>query len=257
MSTTLLLANLTAVLLYMSLWYLVAHKAKKLSVVDVAWGSGFALIAWLTVWQDSSARSILIAILVSVWALRITNHLARRVFGGTKDDPRYEQIASKWRGSYWLRAYFSIFLLQGVLVWLISFPVMFATSDQHADLAILSVVGAALWAIGFGIEAAADRQLRDFVNYKPNKGKVMDQGLWRYSRHPNYFGELLQWWAIGVIALQTSLGWIGLVGPLTLTILIVFVSGIPPIENRKKSSPAYAEYMRRTSKLVPLPPRSV
>ncbi len=250
----LLLMSLTAALVYMSVWFLVGVWRKKLNTVDVAWGSGFAIIAWLVAWQEPSARSTLIAILVSIWALRITNHLARRIFGG-HEDPRYAELSKKWKGNFWLRAYFSIFVLQGILVVAISLPVIFAAGKQNADLAVLSVLGAALWAVGFGIEAAADRQLRDFVSNKANKGKVMDMGLWRYSRHPNYFGEMLQWWAIGIIALQAENGWIGLAGPLTLTVLLLFVSGVPLIENARKNNKAYQDYKRKTSVIIPLPPK--
>jgi steroid 5-alpha reductase family enzyme len=122
-------------------------------------------------------------------------------------------------------------------------------------LAWLTWLGAGLWLVGFVVESVADRQLAAFIKDKSNKGKVLDTGLWRYSRHPNYFGELLQWWAIGLIAAQTAYGWIGFAGPLLLTILIVFVSGIPPIENRRRDNPAYQDYKRRTSRLVPLPRR--
>lgn len=254
MPSHLLLLSLTAALVYMSLWFMVGWWRKKLNTVDVAWGSGFALIAWLVAWQDPSARSTVIAILVSIWALRITYHLARRVFGG-REDPRYARLSQKWKGNFWLRAYFSIFVLQGILVVLISLPIIFATGEQHADLGGLTVLGAVIWALGFGIEAAADRQLRDFINYKPNKGKVMDLGLWRYSRHPNYFGEMVQWWGIGVIALQAQNGWIGLLGPATLTFLLLFVSGVPLIEKPRQNDKAYQAYKRRTSMIVPLPPK--
>ncbi len=229
--------------------------ANNLNTVDAAWGSGFALVAWLVAIQQPSARSLLIAVLVSVWAARITNHLVRRVFS-SGEDPRYAELSAKWQGNFWLRAYVTIFLLQGVLVVLISLPVTVAAGGAQLDnLGWLSVLGAAIWAVGFGIEAAADRQLRDFIANKPPKGAVMDQGLWKYSRHPNYFGEMVQWWAIGLIALQVSYGWIGLLGPLTLTYLLLFVSGIPMIENRKKNDPPYRRYMQRTSMLIPLPPR--
>jgi steroid 5-alpha reductase family enzyme len=256
MITKLLIWSVTAVLVYMSLWFLVAKRRGKLNTVDVAWGSSFALIAWLVAWQAPTARAVLIAVLVSVWALRITSHLARRVFGG-QEDPRYARLSKRWKGSFWLRAYVSIFVLQGLLVAVISLPVILAASTQNDNLAVLSVFGAAIWAVGFGIEAAADRQLRDFVNYKPNRGKVMDLGLWRYSRHPNYFGEMIQWWGIAVIALQTQYGWIGLLGPLTLTLLLLFVSGVPTIENPRKNDKAYQEYRRRTSVIIPWPPKKV
>lgn len=253
---TLILYNLLAMVAYMSLWFLVGWRRKKLNTVDVAWGSGFAILAWLVNYQQPSARNILIAILVTIWALRITSHLARRVLLGGKEDPRYAELSKKWKGNFWLRAYFSIFILQGVLVVVISLPIVMATGTQHDGLAILSVFGAALWAIGFGIEAAADRQLRDFVGNPDNKGKVMDMGLWHYSRHPNYFGEMVQWWAIGIIALQANLGWIGLLGPATLTVLLLFVSGVPLIEKARQHDPQYRAYKRKTSMIIPLPSRS-
>jgi steroid 5-alpha reductase family enzyme len=252
----LLLVNLTAVLVYMSLWFVVGWRRQKLNTVDVAWGTGFALVAWLVVLQQSTARNILIAVLVSIWAARLTSHLARRVFGG-EEDSRYKELSSKWHGNFWLRAYLSIFILQGVLVWVISLPVVMAAGPQSEDLAVLSVLGAGLWVIGFGLEATADRQLRQFVNDKTDKSQVMDQGLWRYSRHPNYFGEMLQWWAIGIIALQVQWGWLGLIGPATLTFLLLFVSGVPLVENSKKKDSAYRDYMRRTSIIVPLPPKKL
>lgn len=250
----LLLINLIAVLLYMTLWFGVGRWRKKLNTVDVAWGSGFALVAWLVVIQQPSIRSWLIAILVSLWALRLTNHLARRVFS-SGEDPRYKELSDKWRGNFWLRAYFSIFVLQGLLVVIISLPISLAASQSYPMLSWLSVVGVLIWLVGFVVESVGDRQLRQFVSQPTNRGKVMDTGLWRYSRHPNYFGEMTQWWGIGVIGLQTSWGVVGLLGPLVLTVLLRFVSGVPMIENRRKADPAYRRYMARTSMLVPLPPR--
>ncbi len=254
MVTKLLLINLGVVLAYMAAWFVVGYRKKQLNTVDVAWGSGFAIIAWLVTLQQPSARSLLIAVLVSIWAARITNHLGRRVFS-SGEDPRYKELSSKWKGNFWRRASFSIFMLQGVLVVIISLPVTIAAGEQNANLGWLSAIGATLWLIGFVVESVGDRQLRRFVANKANRGKVMDQGLWRYSRHPNYFGEMVQWWAIGLIALQVSYGWIGLLGPLTLTYLLLFISGVPLIENRRKSDPAYRRYMERTSMIVPLPPK--
>ena len=254
MIAKLLFVNAVALFMYMTAWFFVAKQTKKISMVDVAWGGGFALVAWIAEYKYPSARSLLVAVLVSLWALRIISHLAQRVFGG-KDDPRYLEISKKWKGNFWLRAYSSIFLLQGLIILLVTLPVVATTGEQNPDLAGLSVLGAAFWATGFLVEMHADKQLRVFLADKNNKGKVMDRGLWKYSRHPNYFGEIVQWWAIALIALQTHGGWLGLLGPLVLTFLIVFVSGIPPIENRKKSDPAYADYMRRTSPLILWPPK--
>jgi steroid 5-alpha reductase family enzyme len=242
-------------LVYMSIWFAVAKARKQLNYVDVAWGGGFVIIAWVVALSHPSARSTLIAVLVSFWGLRIISHLARRVFR-SGEDPRYQEMSKKWASAFWPRAYLQVFLFQGALMLLVGLPIFMATGEQNGDLAILSVLGTLLWFIGFVIESAADSQLRQFLADEDNKGKVMDQGLWRYSRHPNYFGELTQWWAIGVIALQASGGFVGLLGPLTLSILIIFVSGIPPIERKKKSDPAYAAYMKKTSPLILWPPKA-
>ena len=242
------------VLLYMTVWFVFAKARKQLNFVDIAWGGGFALIAWLAYLTHHAARTLLIAVLVTIWAVRIIRHLAPRVLKHG-EDPRYAEMTKKWKGNFWVRAYFSVFVLQGLIIALICLPVMVATGEQNENLGILSVLGTALWAVGFLFESTGDRQLRNFVADPANKGKVMDQGLWRFSRHPNYFGELTQWWGIAIIALQVTNGWVGLFGPLALTILIVFVSGIPPIENKKKQEPDYAAYMKRTSMLIPLPPK--
>jgi steroid 5-alpha reductase family enzyme len=253
--TSLLIQSALVLVIYMSLGYSVALVRRRLDTVDAAWGLGFVLIAWLVELQASSLRSLIITLLVSVWGLRLSTHIWRRN-QGRADDPRYHELSRKWRGNFWVRAYFSIFLLQGALVWMIGLPVVLASQPQLSGLGWLTVAGGLLWLIGFIIEAIADNQLAGFL-HAPDRPKVLQTGLWRYSRHPNYFGELLQWWGIGIIALQASYGWLGLAGPLTLTILILFISGIPPIERRRQKDPAYRDYQRRTSPLVLLPPRSV
>lgn len=254
MMTRLLVVNLILVIVYMTAWFLLARKRQRLDTVDSAWGGGFVLIAWAVAVQQPSAASLAIALLVTIWSARLTLHIARRS-RRQGDDPRYVEMTRKWRGNVWLRAYFSIFLLQGVLIWLVGLPITLAAGEPLAGLMWLVLAGTAVWLAGFVIEAIADRQLAGFLTVAKNKGKLLDSGLWHYSRHPNYFGELLQWWGIGLIALQASYGWIGLFGPLLLTLLIVFVSGIPPIEKRRQGDPAYQAYRRRTSPLILLPPK--
>jgi len=235
---------------YMTLWFVVARARKRLDTVDMAWGGGFIVVAWAVVVQHASLRSMIVAILVSLWGVRLFLHIFRRA-RKSGEDPRYAEMAKKWRGNVWLHAYFMIFLLQGLLIWIVSLPVAFAGGESLNGWGWLLGVGVAIWLFGFIFESIADSQLGKFISNPQNKGSVLQTGLWRYSRHPNYFGEVTQWWAIGVIALSTTFGWLGLLGPLMLTFLIVFVSGIPPIENRKKSDPAYREYMRHTSPLIP------
>lgn len=240
--------------LYMGLVYTIAWLRRRLDTVDIAWGLGFILVAWMVLIQQYSVRSRVVATLVTIWGIRLSGHIylrARR----RGDDPRYAAMSKKWRGNLWLNALFRVFLLQGALIWIISLPIVLASnriivSSPSRFLA----VGIIIWLIGFFVETIADAQLARYLKHE-KRPKVLQTGLWRYSRHPNYYGELLQWWAIGIIALQVSYGWVGLAGPLTLSFLIIFVSGIPPIEKRRAKDAAYRDYQRRTSIIVPWFPK--
>ena len=185
--------------------------------------------------------------------MRLANHIWQRA-RRKGEDPRYVEIAKKWRGKLWPRVYISIFLLQGVLIWIVSLPIVLAAGTPIKGLGWLTVLGLIIWLKGFVIEVVADRQLAQFLKTE-DRPKLLTAGLWRYSRHPNYFGEIVQWWGIGVIALQVRGGWLGLVGPLTLTVLIVFVSGIPPIERKKAKDADFQKYKKHTSALIPWPPK--
>jgi len=241
-------------LAYMTLAWLIAKGRRRLDTVDIAWGLGFLLVAWSVVLQESNRRTLLVAALVSIWGLRLAYHIGRRSLRSPQDDPRYTELSQKWQGNKWLRAYVSIFLLQGALVLLVGLPISLVARRPLNGWSWLVWVGAAVWLIGFVFEAIADRQLARFIR-QADHPKVLSSGLWRYSRHPNYFGELVQWWGIGIIALQASWGWLGLLGPLMLTGLILFVSGIPPIEKRRAKDAEYRRYQRQTSPLLPLPAR--
>lgn len=247
-----LLVAAALLLVYMTVAFLVARRRKRLDTVDIAWGIGFVIVAWSVLVRQDNAHNWLITILVSIWGVRLALHIWQRS-KNSAEDRRYKELSSKWRGRFWPRAYLSVFLLQGALIWIVSLPVMMAAGNKLYGLAWLSLAGALIWLVGFVFEATADHQLANFLRLK-NRPKVLSTGLWRYSRHPNYFGELVQWWGIGIIALQVSYGWIGLIGPLVLTILIVFISGIPPIEKHRQKDAEYRRYQRQTSVLVPLPP---
>lgn len=250
MTGELLALNIGLVWLFMTLAFVVAKQRKRLDMVDTAWGLGFIVVAWSVYLQEPATRTLVIAGLVSIWGLRLANHIWRRSRKKDEDDPRYQEIASKWQGNYWLRAYFSVFMLQGALVLVVSLPVTVASSEPLNGWAWLTWLGLLIWLKGFVFESIADHQLAQYLKLK-DRPKVLKTGLWKYSRHPNYYGEIVQWWGIGIIALQVNYGWLGLIGPLTLTLLIVFVSGIPPIEKRRAKDPEYRRYMQRTSPLIP------
>ncbi len=251
--SSLLIHNALLLLIFMTLAYGVARARRRLDTVDTAWGLGFVLAAWAVEIVQASGRSLLIALLVSVWGLRLSSHIWRRSIR-RGEDPRYIELSRKWRGSIWRRAYVSVFLLQGALIWVISLPIVLAANKPLVGWGWLTLLGALMWLAGFTFEAISDHQLAVFLS-RQNRPKVLQTGLWRYSRHPNYFGELTQWWGIGLIALQTSYGWLGFIGPLTLSLLIVFISGIPPIEKRRQKDPEYRQYQNQTSVLIPIPRR--
>lgn len=252
MNEALLAWNAAALLMYMSVIFFWAYQRKRLDTVDAAWGGGFVVVAWLVAGLELEFRTILIAILIDIWAIRLTHHLLNRVFSRSEDDERYNQIARKWNKKYyWQRAYVSVFLLQGLLILVISLPVMTAAGVTLAWAPALAVIGTLVWLKGFVIEAVADKQLHDFIADKKNKGKVLQAGLWRRSRHPNYLGEITQWYGIAIIACGASWGWIGLLGPTVLALLIRFVSGVPPIEKRKAQDPDYQAYMHQTNAIIP------
>ena len=255
MLTDILLVNAIALLIYMTTWFVIAKKINRLDLVDAAWGSGFALVAWIGVFFTPEWPNILLALLVTIWSVRLTRHIAQRL--RKKRDPRYELISSKWKGNFWVRAFFSVYLLQGVMVWVVTLPIALAAGPQDIPAAtgLFAIIGATVWLAGFIFEAIGDKQLHDFIAVPTNKGKVMDRGLWRYSRHPNYFGELLLWYGIAIFAFPASYGIFALIGPFVLSVTIIFASGIPPIENRRKDDKAYQEYAKRTSVLIPLPPK--
>ena len=191
---------------------------------------------------------------MTVWGLRLSWHILRRFLRNT-EDRRYLALAQKWGKWAELRSYLSIFVLQGALMLVISAPVIAIMTTDSPPLQLLTLLGAVVWLIGFYFEAVGDRQLTQFLQNPHNKGKLMTTGLWRYTRHPNYFGEISQWWGIFVIALAVPYGLISIVGPLTVTILIVKVTGIPTVEANYKGRKDWQRYAAHTSKFLPLPPR--
>jgi steroid 5-alpha reductase family enzyme len=191
-----------------------------------------------------------------MWGLRLASH----IWGRNRKrgpDPRYVELSQKWpRRGFWVRAYGSVFMVQAGLIFLVSLNISLAATVHSPRFTLVTGLGVALWLLGFIVETMADRQLQGFIENPMNQGKIMGTGLWHYSRHPNYFGELVQWWSIGLISLGSGLVTpLIVLSPLTISILIGFVSGIPPLERRYARNAAYQAYARVTSVLIPRPPR--
>jgi steroid 5-alpha reductase family enzyme len=241
-------------LAYMSLWFVISLIKKRNDVADVAWGLGFVLMAWTSFFLsgDSGMRGLLVCVLVSVWGVRLAWHIHRRN-KGKAEDYRYLAWRKEWGRWFYLRSYAQVYLLQGALLFLIVLPVLVIHNTPAAALGLLDVLGVVVWVFGFYFEAVGDAQLARFIKNLENRGKLLQSGLWAYTRHPNYFGEVTQWWGLWLISLSVPGGIFAIIGPLTITVLILKVSGIPMLEKKMVENPEFAEYKRRVSMFIPLP----
>jgi len=241
---------------YMTLWFLISLLRKRNDVADVAWGLGFVLLAWTSFFLSGSSgtRGILVGSLVSVWGLRLAWHIHARN-RGKAEDYRYLAWRREWGRWFYLRSYAQVYLLQGVLLFLIALPVLIINRGEGKTFGFLNGIGVCVWLFGFLFESVGDAELARFVNDPLNRGKIMQSGLWRYTRHPNYFGEVAQWWGIWLAALGVPGSWFAIIGPLTISILILKVSGIPMLEKKMAENPDFAEYKRRTSVFLPWFPK--
>ncbi len=254
-ASTFFVAFLT-VAVFFNLLFILALKLRDNSIVDIGWGAGFILVTLATLVYSGSLdpRQLLVAVLVVVWGLRLAIRIYLRN-RGKGEDFRYKKWREDW-GEHWRsRAYLFVFVGQGVMMLLITIPIMLVNTYPGPSLGWLDVAGVVVWGIGFFFEAVGDRQLDLFLRDPANRGKIMDRGLWRYTRHPNYFGEVTQWWGIYLLVVSVQWGWLGIIGPVTITTLIVAYSGIPMLEKTMMQNPAFVEYAKRTSVFFPLPPK--
>ncbi len=242
----------------MSLLWMLSVRIRDVSIVDIAWGGAGALLAVATFLAADGPlpRRALLTGMTVVWGLRLALHIWIRK-RGKGEDFRYAAMRARQGSAFTRRSLVSVFLLQALLIWLIAMPVQVGqVAAQPAALSPLDLLGLAVWTLGLLMEAVADRQLRAFLAHPSNRGKVMDRGLWRYSRHPNYFGDSLVWWGIFLVATATPGGWMTFFSPLLMTYLLMKVSGVPLLEEALAQRRAgYREYMERTSAFVPWPPR--
>lgn len=253
-----LLANAAVVAVLMVGLWLVSLAVKDASIVDIFWGMGFVVVAWVTllVADGEPARQALLVALTTIWGLRLAGYLAWRNLG-KGEDFRYQAMRRRQGGRFWIWSLFMVFGLQGALMWVVSLPVQAGQVPDSPGLIWLDFVGVAFWAVGLFFEAVGDVQLARFKADPASKGKVMDRGLWRYTRHPNYFGDFMVWWGLYLIALATVDAWWSIVGPIVMSILLIRVSGAALLEKSlKKRRAGYEEYVRRTAAFFPRPPRA-
>lgn len=257
-TTELFGATATLVAGCMFAMWLLSLALRDASIVDIFWGCGFVVIGVASfLWTDdgSSARRGLITALVSVWGLRLAGYLLRRN-AGHGEDPRYQAMRRHWGARFPWVSLVTVFALQGILMWIVSLPVQLTLAAPGGSLGLLDTLGVALFALGLFFESVGDWQLARFKADPANAGRVMDRGLWRYTRHPNYFGDFCAWWGIFLVALGGPNGLWSIVGPVVMSFFLMRVSGVPMLERSiHKRRPDYVEYAKRTSAFFPLPPR--
>ncbi len=238
--------------------WLLSVAVRDASIVDGVWGLGFVVVAAVALaWGPGVfERRLLVFALVAVWGIRLSAHITRRNRGGG-EDRRYRRFRARWGPRFWWVSLFTVFLLQGAIMFVVSLPIQaVGVGETPSTLGVPDAIGAAVWLLGFAFETVGDAQLTRFLTDPANRGKVMDRGLWRFTRHPNYFGDAVLWWGLGVVALPTPFGPWALLGPALMTFLLVRVSGVAMLERTiAERRPGYAAYARRTSAFVPLPPR--
>lgn len=239
-----------------TLLWILSLRLRDASIADPFWGPAFVLLGatYLAGSGGGGPRGLLVVGLVSMWAARLGAHLLRRN-RAHGEDPRYRAMRAKHGERFAWVSLGTVFWLQGALVWIVGLPLLAAMTPEGA-LGAIDLIGAALALGGLATEAMADAQLVRFRADPSNRGRVLDTGLWRYSRHPNYFGDAVFWWGLGLVALAAGRPW-ALTGPAVMTFLLVKVSGVALLERSLGASrPGYAEYARRTSAFIPWPPRS-
>ncbi len=254
---SLILIVLFITIIYMTIVFIIAWRMKRLDVVDIAWGGAFIVIGLTTLsWGELGALQYVTTGLVVIWALRLGVSIWRRFRHSSGEDPRYKEMRRQWKSQAALRAYGSIFVVQAVLATIVSLSVIVTNLSYVHGLNSLAIIGLGVWLFGFLFESIGDAQLRRHLAAPKNKDRLMTSGLWRYTRHPNYFGEAVQWWGIFFIALSVPYGWATIIAPLTITVLLLFVSGVPLTEKRFEGRTGWNEYKRRTSVFIPWPPRA-
>jgi steroid 5-alpha reductase family enzyme len=237
----------------MTAWFVLALIRKDNSLADVAWGLGVVLLAGLTLARRGgfAPRPALVSGLAFVWGFRLALHvLSRKLKRG--EDYRYAEWRAKWGRWFVLRSYLQVFTLQGIFLLIISLPVTLVNSSP---LGVLDVASVLVWLLGFVFEAVGDTQLRRFKRERGNEDRIMTKGLWRYSRHPNYFGEAVMWWGLFTLALPVRHGGLAVLSPLLITFLLVRVSGIPMLEKKYRGHAKFEDYARRTNAFVPWFPK--
>jgi steroid 5-alpha reductase family enzyme len=254
--TSLLLTAAVTILIYMTVVFVKAQVLRNNGIVDVAWGLGFIVVTAALFVREPGLypAKVLMMAAVGLWGLRLAVHITLRNWG-RPEDFRYAAMRRKWGRSAAVKAFFFVFMLQGLLLLVVSLPITVVFAAPARPLGALDVAGGLVFLAGFLFETVGDAQLNIHRRDPANKGRLMTSGLWSITRHPNYFGESALWWGLGLVALGSENGAVGLVGPAAITLLLVFVSGVPLLEKKYAGRPDWEAYKARTPKFVPWFPK--
>ena len=255
---TLFLQAALIILVLVTLLWIWSIIIKNVSIVDLFWGFGFVVVNafYLFMSGELNTRKILILTLVGLWGLRLAIYLAWRNIG-KGEDFRYQEFRRYYGPKrYWWFSYFQTFLLQGALIMIVSLPLLgINSSASSGDLNVLDYIGIVVWIIGFVFEAGGDFQLAIFKNDPANRGKVLNTGFWKYTRHPNYFGDSAVWWAYAIFSIAAGSYW-QIIGSIVMTLLIIRISGVALLEKTlNNTKPQYKEYVQKTSSFFPWVPK--
>lgn len=255
----LFLFTMILLLTYMTLMFAIALLLKDNSIVDIAYGLAFVLVGWSTylIYGSGHPRQLLVLALVTIWGLRLAGHIFIRKLGETEEDFRYRQWRKSWGASFIWRSFLQIFMLQGTVIYLVALPNLLVMNRPGGPLGLLDLVGLFIWLFGFVFEAVGDWQLLRFRQNRDRQSRIIQTGLWRWTRHPNYFGEATLWWGVMLIAVSVPYGMIALISPLLIDYLLLKVSGIPMLEAKYAGDPEFESYKERTHTFFPWFPRTV
>ena len=246
--------SLLAVAILRAVTAMVGRRQGRVSVVDTAWGLGFIVVAVVagSVGDGPLWRRLLVLVLVAVWGGRLARHMHTRN-RGKGEDPRYEKMLADQPGDPFLVAVRKVYLVQGAAIWFVSLPLQVSAASGDGVVWV-AILGAAVWLLGIVFEAVGDAQLSRFKADPGNKGKVMDRGLWAWTRHPNYFGDSAVWWGLYLVAASAWPGVLTILSPVVMTYFLVFATGARLLEKEMSTRPGYPEYQQRTSYFLPRPP---
>ena len=244
---------LIVLLVYFTGVFIIGQIIEDNSIVDIAWGGGFVVVALWSFFSGGMMmpKSLILTVLVTLWGLRLLNHLGRRNIG-KGEDYRYVAMRQRWGNQFpRLKAYVYVYLLQMTVMLVVSLPVVYGNSDQDQSFGVTNMVGVGLWVIGFLFETVGDAQLRAFKAKPENKGKLMDQGLWSLTRHPNYFGDATLWLGYFFIAVSSIQGIWTIIGPMLMAFFLRNVSGAKLLEKKYEGRADYEAYKKRTNMFLP------